>query len=134
MKVFLSGAMSGLAYNEYTHWREEATHKLLDHGIKVIDPAKNFNFNMSKSEYSEAEVRDFDLCGIENCDVVLVNLAHDSIGTAIEIFRAQQLHKPVIGYAAHDALHPWMALSVNKFCDTLEEAIDYINFHYGELF
>lgn len=135
--IYLAGAMSGVSYEEYMIWRNDAA-KLLqsksDKSLHIINPGEYYNFEMNEGTYTEHEVKYFDLYCVKHSDLVLVNLTyHDSIGTAIEIHEAHDNWGiPVIGFCPNDTrhkvypMHPWMKLSLTKECKTLEAAVDYI--------
>jgi len=130
VKCYLAGKMSGLTWEQMNGWREEATNLFnkKNNNIHLENPCNYYNFEIDPASFSDHECKEFDLWLIKNCDVVLVNLGFSSsIGTAIELELASRFwNKPVIAYGYHDEVHPWMKLSVTKFCNSLEEAIDHI--------
>lgn len=130
--VYLAGKMSGILPEIANKWRLEAV-ELLKENFKIINPCDYYNFEMDRSTYTDLEVKKFDLWAVENSDIILVNFDFpDSIGTAIELHMAYEIwDKPVIAYGGlHVEVHPWMKLSVTKWCNTLEDAIDHINKYY----
>lgn len=136
MKIFLSGAMSGLDKEQYNSWRIKAE-KLFKHynnSIIVINPATYYNFDMDINSYTDREIREFDLNAVRNSNVVLVNLSTDSIGTSNEEREAEIHNIPIIGFAPHNNIHPWMKEPCNKICDTLQEAVEYIVTYYSEIY
>lgn len=131
-KTYLAGRMSGLSLEQMNSWREEATQLLKDKSNNMIhteNPCHFYNFERDPSTYTEKEVKEFDLHLVKNCDLVLVNLNFaDSIGTAIELHMAHDVwNVPVIAVRNKgNKSHPWIDLSVTKFCETLEDAVDHI--------
>lgn len=117
--VFLSGAMSGLTYDEYTGWREYVKDALAYDCDIVFSPPDKYNFD-SQDEYdSEREVMDYDLYQVGRSDVLIVNFDGNprSIGTTIEVFKAHSLGIPVIGYVSKQYkadIHPWLIECCNK--------------------
>ena len=128
-KIYLCGKMQGLSLKEMNGWRKEIIRLFKDtycDNIHFENPVAYYNFEMDRSQYTDKEVMDFDLYLVRNCSLIIVNLDYpDSIGTAIEMFLASELHIPVIGFGTRE-VHPWMELSLSKRCKTMEEAVQYI--------
>lgn len=130
MTVYEAGRMTGLSYNEMNDWREEATKLFNQYDIKTINPVTYYNFEMDKN-FTDKECMLFDLTAVNKSDIILVNLHYDSIGTAIELYEAYKSNKPVIGFGAHENLHPWMKECCYKICDDLIDAVNYITSYYN---
>jgi nucleoside 2-deoxyribosyltransferase len=135
MKIWLAGKMSGLTYHQMNDWRVIATNLLKNKSdrIHTINPVSYYNFEMDKNEYTEKEIMKFDLQMVKNSDLILVNLENpDSIGTAIELFSASEVYGiPVIGFGIGDKEpHPWMLLCIDKICNQLNDAVNYIGDYY----
>lgn len=130
MTTYLGGRMTGLSYNEMNDWREEATKLFHQFDIKTINPVVYYNFEMDKN-FTDKECILFDLTAVRKSDVILVNLNHDSIGTAIELYEAFKSGIPVIGFNAHDNIHPWMKECCYKICNDLDDAVNYIASYYN---
>lgn len=131
-KIYLAGKMYGLSHTQMNNWRVGAA-RLLGENFHTINPCDYYNFEIGRSEYTDSEVKEFDLLQVKNSHIVLVNLEHpDSIGTAIELHMAHDVWCiPVIGYGgSEDKVHPWMKLSLTKWCNTLEDAVNHINKFY----
>ena len=132
--VYIAGKMSGLTLEEMNSWRLK-TERLLrissDNKIHTINPVGYYNFEMNPNDYTESEVKKFDLHMLKRSDLTIVNLDFsDSIGTAMEICMAHDVwDKPVIGFGKNKS-HPWMELCITKRCETLEEAVRYIIDYY----
>lgn len=133
-KVYLAGKMSGLTYEEMNAWRVKASMLFegYDYDIHTLNPVDFYNFEMDKNTYTEREVKRFDLGLVRSSDVILVNLDHpNSIGTAIEIHESYDNWKiPVIGFGT-TVNHPWIMVSLDKQCETLEEAVEHIVTFYA---
>lgn len=131
-KCYMAGRMQNLSFEDMNSWREKATLLLKeksDNMVHTENPCHFYNFKRDPNTYTEKEVKEFDLHLVKNCDIMLVNLDFaDSIGTAIELHMAHDVWGiPVIAFREeHNKSHPWIDLSVTKFCKTLEEAIDHI--------
>jgi hypothetical protein len=137
IKIFLSGKMSGLTIPEANKWRLEAIRLFkeisINSGIliKTINPIDFYNYEMDKNSYTEKEIKKFDLHMVRNSDIILVDLNHPgSIGTAIEVETAEVNNKIIIGFGKEEGNYPWTLLSIDKICDTLEDAVNYINYYY----
>lgn len=133
-KIYLAGKMSNLSYEEMNGWREKAEDLFaFDDNVKTENPCDFYNFENKRPDftYTESEIKNFDLYLVKNCNLVLVNLDHpNSIGTAIEIHMAHDEWKiPVIGFGTTEN-HPWIELSVDRKCASLEDAVDYIREFY----
>lgn len=131
IKIYLAGKMSGLSFEQMNAWRDTATKMFNHYSDRIIteNPCKYYNFQLDPKNYTEHEIKYFDLWLVKNCDIVLVNLENpDTIGTAIELHEAHDnWNKPVIGFGiSKTPCHPWMELSLTKKCETMEDAIDHI--------
>lgn len=135
-KIYLAGKMSGLSLEEMNGWRIKATDRFNNYErenvqIETFNPCFFYNFDLNPETYTEKEVKRFDLYHVKSSDIVLFNLDHpNSIGSAIEIHMAHDEWKiPVIAFGT-TINHPWMMESIDKVCETMEDAIDYIfNFY-----
>lgn len=134
MKIYLAGKMSGLSHEEMTKWRREVKEyfKYYDWVAECIDPTDFYNF--TQGDYTEKEVMEFDLHAVRNCDLVLVNLQYNSsIGTAMELMLAKELHIPVVGFDNTPHQHPWVEECVTVFKDSWRDATEYIGSYYSKI-
>lgn len=143
--VFLSGAMSGLTYEEYTGWREYAKEALAYDCEVVFSPPDKYNFENQDEYDSEREIMDYDLYQVEKSDVLIVNFDGNpaSIGTAAEVVKAHVIGVPVIGYISEKRyceLHPWLENCCNKlFIETedgmnrFDDLLYYVKSYYLDL-
>ena len=113
--VYLAGCETWYYKNDnryFEEWREtvEAWFKAFCEDVVIINPCNYYSFD-EKLHKTDAEIRRFDLHKVRCSDVVLVNLDHitDSVGTLNEIFLADELGIPVIGFyefnGEHDMFH-----------------------------
>lgn len=132
VRVYLSGGMGALSYEEQSKWR------------KQVQDAVNFNYDCAKKPYffnpvnyynfeevryrSEREVMEFDLNALRNSDLVVVNFNDPkSIGTAMELMLAKERNIPVIGFGVNgQTIHPWLLECCTRVCDNLREAVEHI--------
>ena len=90
-KIYLAGKMFGLSNAQMNNWRVGVA-RLLGENFHTINPCDYYNFEIDRSEYTDSEVKEFDLTQVKNSHIVLVNLEHpDSIGTAIELHMAHDV-------------------------------------------
>lgn len=117
LKVFLSGGMSGLTYDEMNHWRIEVKKAFGYYcNVKVISPTSYFE--VTDDDDNEKEAFLFDVYQTKSADVIVVNLDKlDSIGTAQEIALAYEYRKPIIAIAHREKwenAHSWYKQEVTK--------------------
>ena len=133
-KIYLSGAMSGISWEEQTKWRSQFQNAIkfgdYDYEKKVtfFDPTQYYNFE-EKRHKSEKEIMEFDLYNLRNSDLVLVNLGNSgdkSIGTSMELMLAKELHIPVIAFNSNKEIHPWISEVCLRICDNLKEAVEHV--------
>jgi nucleoside 2-deoxyribosyltransferase len=133
MKIYLAGAMSGLTYEEMNNWREEADIKLRRFNIKSINPVSFYNSEIDPTTFTDRECMLFDLVAVKKSDLILVNLNHNSIGTAIELYESYKSGIPVIGFNSIENTHSWMKECCYKICDNLDNAVRYISDYYNRI-
>ena len=131
--VYMSGAMSGLSFEEMSKWRQQVKDAILysDYDFKkkpvFFDPTERFNFEI-KEHKTEKEPFEYDLYQLRNSDLVIVNFnAPNSIGTAMELMLAYELRIPVIGLNKDGIeLHPWLEEIPMRMCVDMRELCDYV--------
>jgi hypothetical protein len=84
--AYLAGPVSNCNPKQRTEWRKQMKLGLKKLGHKFIDPAEHIDNWTPLMELVE----------IEKCDLVIANIWRESIGTALGIFQARRLGKPVI--------------------------------------
>jgi hypothetical protein len=113
-------------------WREVAA-QALGRDFRLLDPMRR---NFKDREVDSAnEIVEFDLQDVRTADLLLVNYAKPSIGTAMEVFYAgHDLGKFVIAFAPFPfhACSPWMVRFCTKILPSLEAAIEYIRTHFAD--
>lgn len=137
VKIYLSGGMGSLDFEEQSKWRntikDAITFGDYDYEKKPIffNPVNYYNFEETRQK-SEKEVMNFDLNALRKSDLVIVNFNDPkSIGTAMELMLARELHIPIVGINKDGIeLHPWLEESCDRICDSLKECVDYVvEFH-----
>jgi nucleoside 2-deoxyribosyltransferase len=125
--------MSGLSFEEQTKWRRRFQDAIKYGGFDLnknpifFDPTMYYSL-FEKQHKSEREVFEFDLNALRKSDLVIVNFnVPQSIGTAMELMLANELHIPIIGYNKNDfELHPWLECCCSRICDSFEELVTHV--------
>lgn len=132
VKIYLSGGMGNLSFEEQSKWRK----KIMD-AIKYeydcekkpmfFNPIDYYNFEEVRYR-SEREVMEFDLYNLRNSDLVIVNFNDPkSLGTCAELAIAKELNIPVVGINKNNQeLHPWLIEFTTRMCSSLREAVNYV--------
>ena len=132
VRVYLSGGMRNLSFEEQSKWRRQIidaiTYGDYDYEKKPIffNPVNYYNFTEVRHR-SEREVVEFDLNGLRNSDLVIVNFNDPkSIGTAAELAIAYEMKIPVIGININNQeLHPWLTEFTTRMCSSIREAVEH---------
>ena len=128
-KIYLAGKMSGLTYEQMNDWRRKVKTYLEGYGVQCLNPVDYYNFELDRSTYTEKEIKEFDLFLVKMSSLIIVNLEYpDTIGTAIELQKAQDWGIPVIAFGRTEErpVHPWLDLCITKECKTMADALNYI--------
>lgn len=134
-RIYLSGGMSGLSWDEQTAWRKLVMKRLESfegkYKLDIVDPTKYFNLEV-KRQKTEREARNFDLYYVRRSDLIIVNFNNPfSIGTDQEITIAAEHHIPVIGLNKdHKFLHSWSVDCCERIFDDIDELIEYVKEFY----
>lgn len=131
IKIYLSGAMGSLSFEEQSKWRKQiidAINYNYDCEKKPIffNPVDYYNFQ-ERQHKTEREIMEFDLYNLRNSDLVIVNFNDPkSIGTAMELLLAKELHIPVIGFGVNSqTIHPWLLECCTRVCDNIREVVEH---------
>lgn len=132
VKIYLSGGMGNLSFEEQSKWRKQIIDAIkfgdYDYEKKPIffNPVDYYNFEEVRHK-SEKEIMEFDLNALRKSDLVIVNFNDPkSIGTAMELMLAKERNIPIIGYNPNDeALHPWLTECVTRMCDNIREIVEH---------
>ncbi len=129
-RIYLCGPIMDSVVGEAKDWRTRAKERLAGRFI-LLDPMRR-SFRDNEVDSSN-EIVEFDLQDIRDADLILVNYAKPSIGTAMEVFYASHdLGKFVIAFSPADFkdCSPWMARFCTKILPDLEAALGYIERHF----
>lgn len=133
-KIFTSGKMSGLSYEESMSWRREIENVILnltDKKVVFIHPPEYFGFGNSDLKLA----RHWEINQIANSDIIIMYLPtiKDSIGTHIElgivegINRVREKKIEVIGIGKPNTDHLWVTEGLSYKADTVQDAAEIIN-------
>jgi len=129
-KIYLCGPIKDCAAGEQKDWRTRAKERLAGRFI-LLDPLRR---SFRENEVASAnEIVEFDLEDVREAEILLVNYAKPSIGTAMEVFYASHdLGKFVVAFSPQpfDRCSPWMIRFATKILPDLEQACDYIERHF----
>ena len=131
--IYLAGGMGNLDFEEQSKWRRQIMDEIKfgDHDYEYkplfINPVDYYNFEEVRHK-SENEIIEFDLNRVRKSDLIIVNFNDPtSIGTAMEIAVAKELHIPIVGInIGNKQLHPWLKCSCMRICEDLREAVEYV--------
>ena len=138
-KIYLSGVMSDVSFEEQNEWREYVKYHLeqyegdLYSKVHVFNPVEYYNFELDRSTYTEKEVFKFDLHQTRTSDLIIVNFNHPkSIGTTVELAVAYEKNIPIIGLfkGDSDALHPWYHELCDKMFSDIDALLVYVKEYY----
>ena len=126
VKIYLSGAMTGMLIEEQKIWRSNIVNavKFGDYSYDkkpiFFNPVEYYNFE-EENYSSEKEIMEFDLYNLRKSDVVIVNFNNpSSIGTAMELILAKERHIPIIAFGVKNQnIHPWLLECCTKICDNI---------------
>lgn len=137
IKIYTAGKMSGLTLEQQMQWRTELEYKLRKFSevkIEFIHPPLFYNYEKTYHK-SEAEIKEWELNKIRECDIVVVNLdgIGSSVGTHFELgfINAMNMfgnkHIYVIGIGDTENLYSWIELSTLRIEPDVDSACQYIN-------
>lgn len=141
-KVYLSGPIAGLTFDEGEGWRATVTKQLAEFGIEGLSPLRGKEFLRGDKPIGTKTVHGHPLAldaGITTrdrfdtmrCDFMLVNLlgaAKVSIGTMIELGWADAARVPIVLAMSPISLHnhPIVRGVAGYITDDLDEAVDIV--------
>lgn len=142
-KVYLSGPIAGLTFDEGECWRATVTKHLAQFGIDGLSPLRGKEFLRGKGPvgvgvqpYAQPMATDDgittrDRFDTTRCDMMLVNLlgaAKVSIGTMIELGWADAARVPIVLAMSPVSLHnhPIVRGVAGYITDDLDEAVDIV--------
>lgn len=133
VKIYLSGGMSNVSWEEQTKWRKQIQDAIkfgdYDYSKKPIyfDPPQYYNYEEILHK-SEKEIMEFELNALRKSDLVIVNFNKpSSIGTAMELMLAKELRIPIVGLNKDKKdVHPWLLECCMRVCDDMRELVQYV--------
>lgn len=132
IRIYLSGSMSDVSFEEQSRWRQQIQDAInfnydCNKKVSFFNPVNYFNFEEVRYK-SEREVMEFDLNGLRNSDLVIVNFNDPkSLGTCAELAIAYEMKIPIVGINKDNKeLHPWLECFCNRICGNIKEAVEYV--------
>lgn len=131
-RIYLSGGMSGLSFEEQSKWRNNMMNEIkynkeCEKTVYFFNPVDYYNFE-EKQHKSEKEIMEFDLYNLRNSNLVVVNFNNVlSIGTAMELMLAKEYNIPVIAFGVNGQdVHPWLLECCTRICDNMRETVEHV--------
>jgi len=125
--------MSDLSFEEQSKWRKQVQDAIKYGDYHYEKKPTFFNpinyYNLEEVRYrSEREVMEFDLNGLRNSNLVIVNFNNPmSLGTCAELAIAYEMKIPIVGINKNNQkLHPWLVEFTNRMCNDIREAVEYV--------
>ena len=136
VKIYLSGAMGSLSFDEQSKWRRQIMDAInFNYDCKkkpvFFNPVNYYNFEEVRYK-TQREVMQFDLNGLRHSDLVIVNFNDpSSLGTCAELAIAYDMKIPIVGINKDNKeLHPWLECFCDRMCESVKEAVEYVvEFH-----
>ena len=136
IKLYTAGKMSGIPFEDQMKWRSEFEYtlrKFTDEPLSFIHPPMYYNYEHLNHK-TEAEIKEWELNKIRECDIVVVDLndINTTVGTHIELgfINAVNMlggkHIYVVGIGDTKDIHPWIDLSLLRCEPDIESACRYI--------
>ena len=119
-KVFTSGKMGGLTYNEQMEWRlnlENLVFGLTEKKVKFIHPPEFFDYDFP----DQKTAKEWEINQIIDSDIVVIEL-----GVIHAVNRMSGKHIATIGIGKPNTNHPWIKSGVFYRVDNVEEAAKFI--------
>jgi len=149
-RVYLSGPISGLSYDDCTDWRKRFAN-LLQPDVVPLSPMRGKEYLKSKDTIkdsytavalSRAEgITAKDRNDVQNCDAMVINLLgaeRISIGTVIEVGWADAFRKPIVLVLEPDGTNTHEHCIINTVCGfrvgNIEEAANIVNILLSDQF
>ena len=136
MKVYLSGPIAGLTFDEANEWRQQVADVFAKVGIETLNPLRRrMFFNADEEDVSPNEIVQRDLADVRASDLVLINWSSMSIGTACELWECYRSGKPAILVSSDPRItkHPWVQVCATRIFGDLAEAIKYICIRWNDM-
>lgn len=124
-KVYLAGPIFGVA--DPDTWRNDVTAQL-PKGWEAVNPLK-IERHVAGTKDQAKRIILADLKAIDNCEAMLALIDEPSWGTAMEIFYADEMCIPVIGWQPKNKgrpVGPWLQVHCSLITADFAEAMRYL--------
>lgn len=122
MAIYLAGPVLQREDHERAHWREEVKRRLPH--VTIYDPMEGDDRGRTGKSFQHI-VENAKRC-IDRCSVVLVNDLQSGFKTPMEVLYAWERGKHVVVVGRKGEMNPWLHYHSHKICQSLNEAIAYI--------
>ena len=141
MKVYLSGGIAGLTYEEANKWRVDVTERLERVGIQTINPLRRRMFYGTcdnSEDFTPNEIVTRDLQDVRDADLVLIYLPKSdrfSVGTICELWEAHRLQRPIILVSDDPRYtkHPWVLVACTRIFAEMVPALKYLMVRWADM-
>lgn len=130
-RIYLSGGMGNLSFEEQSKWRSQIINAIkYNHECEkkpiFFNPVDHYNFTEVRYK-SEREVMEFDLNALRKSDLVIVNFNDPkSVGTIAELAIAYEHRIPILGINKDNKeLHSWLECFCNRIFDNIRSLVEY---------
>ena len=142
-QIYTAGKMSGLGFAEQMEWRtnieRSIRHALADRDnsciVQFVHPPYYYTYG-SDEHKTEREIKEWDTTRVMQSNIVIVNTDHvnDSTGTHYELAMCDAINRLTlnhifvigVGETKPEDLHPWIAESIMRYEQNIEDAAAYI--------
>lgn len=122
LRIYLAGPIFGQSDDQANSWRRQVREI---HPGTVLDPMDR-DYRGRESENVNAIV-ELDKLDIRRSDAVIANCPYPSYGTAMEIYFAHSIHRPVLTVVPDGPVSPWLAYHSSVVLHVLHEAVEMVN-------
>jgi nucleoside 2-deoxyribosyltransferase len=119
VKIYLCGPINGCTDEEANDWRSEVK---ANWPGACVDPMVRDYRGVEDAKFKE--IVELDKLDVMGSDVILVNYDKPSVGTAMEVLFAHQLHKPIIVVHRPGAvISPWLRYHATHLVTSFQAAL-----------
>lgn len=133
--IYLSGAITGIPFEEANEWRDKITDSLRELGepnIHIFNPAIHFTeLQVQTGIATNKDIMLTELNKLRKSDYVIYNCHYPgSLGSMAELAIAYERNIPILAFNNSDQeLHPWIKEMCTRVFNTEEEMIHYFINH-----
>lgn len=145
-KIYLSGAISSIPYEESSEWREKIEDCIYELNkinkanfgrkspeVYVFNPLRHFSdLSLELGLVDDRELMLVELDKLRKTDVVIYNCKHSSsLGSMAEIAIAYEHGIPILAFNEDkEELHPWIKCMCTKIFSNIDTMLSFFVNHY----